>query len=103
MPAGNSGVAASPGESHAEIQTVQPRMREMNESEKELTGALRGLREKGPQGAPRALGEMLQSEFQRHHARRRKRRAAVMSLIAACAILPVGISKYLRKADLPAM
>lgn len=64
----------------------------MNESENRLSNALRDLRGLAPDGAPPALGDMLKQEFQRHHIRRRRKRAAQISLLAACLAASVAFS-----------
>jgi hypothetical protein len=68
----------------------------MNQTEKRLSDALRRLGALAPDGAPTALGDILKDEFRRHHVRRRRKRAAQISLLAACLVASVALSIILR-------
>jgi hypothetical protein len=61
----------------------------MNPSDTELAKVLRDLAARGPQQAPPELGRKLENAFVRHHAHRRRRRAAWLVSLATCAVLAV--------------
>jgi hypothetical protein len=68
----------------------------MNQPDSRFSAALRRLGAIAPQSAPPALGEMLKSEFRRHHIRRRRERNAQILLAAACLAASVGTFLILR-------
>jgi len=68
----------------------------MNLPDNRLTAALRHLSANGPRSAPPALGNLLQTEFRRHHLRRRRERNARILLAAACFAVSIGAFLILR-------
>jgi hypothetical protein len=68
----------------------------MNQTERRLSNALRRLGALAPDGAPPALGDILKDEFRRHHVHRKRKRAARISLLAACLVASVVLSIILR-------